>query len=133
MTMQTRIANLAAIALIFTLTACGAPMAEVSGTVYIDGQILKEGEIIFQETDNSVTPAAVKIAEGKYSVKMLPGSKRIQIKASRPTAKPDPVMGTAAREAMIAEEFNERTTLKMDVTAGKHESVDFQVKSIPRE
>ncbi len=121
-----------AISLPLTFAACSSPMAEVSGTVYVDGQVLESGEIIFQEVDNSKTPVAEKIVNGKYSIKMLAGSKRIQIKASRPTAIPDPVMGTAAREAMIAEEFNERTTLKMEVTVGKHENVDFQVKSIPR-
>ena len=124
---------LAALTLCVTLSACGTPMAEVSGTVYVDDQILKEGEIIFQEVDNSKAPVSNKIIDGKYSLKMVPGSKRIQIKASRPTAKPDPVMGTAAREAMIAEEFNERTTLKMDVTTGKHDNVDFKVKSILRD
>jgi len=114
------------------LAGCGPQEAEVSGTVLMDEQPLKEGDIIFQETDNSVTPASGKIVDGKYTLRVLPGSKLVRINASRPPLIPDKVMGAAAREPMIKEEFNTRSTLKADVKPGKHQGVDFKVQSIPR-
>lgn len=114
------------------LVGCGGEKpAEVSGTVFMDGQPLKEGEIIFEATDNSKTPAGGMIANGKYTILVLPGPKRVKVLASRPTSIPDPVMGSAAREAIIGPEFNERTTLTTDVKPGKQAGVDFTVKSLP--
>jgi hypothetical protein len=109
----------------------GGANATVSGTVLMDGKPLKEGDIIFEEMDKSKTPAGGKIADGNYMLEVPPGSKVVRITASRPTRKPDPVMGAAARESMIAKEFNENTTLKAKIQPGQNEGVDFEVKSIP--
>jgi hypothetical protein len=113
------------------IAGCGEPMAEVSGTVFLDEQPLSEGDIIFEEVDRSKTPVGGKIVDGRYSVRMLPGSKVVKISASRPARKPDPVMGTAAREALIAEEFNEHSTLRADITPGLREGLNFKVSAIP--
>jgi hypothetical protein len=114
------------------LAGCGGgdTEAEVSGTVLLDGQPLKEGEIIFEEVDRSKTPAAGRIVEGKYTLKVLAGSKTVRITASRPTKKPDPVMGAAAREALIAKEFNDSSILRADIKPGQQDGVNFEVKSI---
>lgn len=115
------------------LAGCGGPtQSEVSGTVLMDGAPLPEGEIIFAAPDNKTTPEAGTIKDGKYSLKVLPGSKKVQIKASRQVGKPDPVMGMAAKEAMIGPEFNDQTTLSAEIKAGKNEGVDFQVKALPK-
>jgi hypothetical protein len=118
--------------LLFALGCSGSGLAEVSGTVLMDDQPLKEGEIIFEEKDQSKTPAAGKISEGKYKLEVTPGSKIVKILASRPTAKPDPVMGSAAREAALGTEFNEKSTLTYTVTSGRNEGVDFKVKELPK-
>ncbi len=76
----------------------------------------------FEEVDKSKTPAGVKIVDGKYALQVQPGSKVVRITASRPTKKPDPVMGAAARESMIAKEFNENTTLKAAIQPGQNEA-----------
>lgn len=110
---------------------CSSSESEVSGTVMVDGQPLKEGDIIFEDAKGIITPAAGKIVDGKYTLKVLPGQKKVRINASRPTKKPDPVMGAAARESMIAKEFNIETTLTADIKAGKQDGVNFEVKSIP--
>jgi hypothetical protein len=99
--------------------------------VTMDKQPLKEGDIIFEESDKSKTPAAGKIVEGRYMLKVLPGSKIVRITASRPTKKPDPVMGSTAREPMIAKEFNEHSTLRAEIRPGKQDAVDFDVKPMP--
>lgn len=113
------------------VSGCGDGLAEVSGTVTIDSQPLAEGEILFVEADRSKAPAAGKIVAGKYALRMPPGSKKVLITASRPTGKPDPVMGTPVREAFIAVEFNEKTRLTAEVKPGKQEGVDFAVKARP--
>ena len=113
------------------VAGCGVSEAEVSGTVTMDKQPLKEGDIVFEESDKSKTPAAGKIVEGRYTLKVLPGSKIVRITASRPTKKPDPVMGSTAREPMIAKEFNEHSTLRAEIRPGKQDAVDFDVKPMP--
>ena len=117
--------------LAFGSAGCGGISdARVSGTVLMDGKPLKEGDILFEEVDKSKTPAGGKIVDGKYILQVQPGYKVVRITASRPTKKPDPVMGAAARESMIAKEFNENTTLKAEIQTGQNEGVNFEVKSI---
>ena len=117
---------------LFLFTGCGGESpADVTGTVKVDGQPLAEGEIIFEAADGTTTPGAGPIKDGRYEIKVLPGAKKVRISASRPTRKPDPVMGAAAREQMIAREFNQQTKLTAEVRPGKNEGVDFDVKAIP--
>ena len=104
---------------------------EVSGRVKIDGVPLTEGEIIFEAENQDATPEAAEIAQGQYLIKVAPGKKVVRINASRPTKIPDPVMGSAAREAMIEPEFNLESTLKIEVKPGKQSGVDFEVRGIP--
>jgi hypothetical protein len=120
-----------AIAALITTIGCSGSESEVSGTVLMDNQPLKEGDIIFEDVEGKVTPVAGKIVDGKYSLKVLPGKKKVKISASRPTKKVDPVMGAAAREAMIPVEFNEQTKLTAEVKPGKQDGVNFEVKSLP--
>ncbi len=126
-----RILSGLAAAFVLVSAGCGGSAAEVSGTVLIDNQPLADGEIIFEAADGQSTPAAGPIKDGKYSVKVAPGPKKVRINASRPTRKPDPVMGAAARESMIPPEFNANTRLTADVKAGKNEGVNFEVKALP--
>lgn len=113
------------------LAGCNSDQGEVSGTVLLGEQPLKEGQIIFEEVDKSKTPVGAQITDGKYSAKVPPGSKVVRISASRPSGKIDPVMGPV-KEEMIAVEFNEKTTLKAEIKAGGNPDVDFSVKPRPQ-
>lgn len=104
--------------------------AEVSGTVLLGSEPLAEGEIIFEALDNSKAPGAGMIKDGRYTIQVLPGSKKVKIQASRSAAKIDPVMKIAMKESILGPEFNERTTLKAEIKPGKNDKVDFQVKQI---
>ncbi|MBP3959170.1 hypothetical protein J8F10_28330 [Gemmata sp. G18] len=126
-----RLASAFLLALPLLVGCDGEKSAEVSGTVTIDGKPLPEGEIIFESPDGSKTPAAGPIKNGAYTVSVAPGSKKVKITASRPTKKPDPVMGAAAREAAIGPEFNQQTKLTAEVKAGSNAEVNFQVKALP--
>ena len=70
------------------------------------------------------------IKEGKYTIQVLPGSKKVKIQASKPAAKIDPVMKIAMKESILGPEFNERTTLKAEIKPGRNDKVDFQVKQM---
>ena len=50
--------------------------AEVSGTVLLGSEPLAEGEIIFEAVDKSTAPGAGIIKDGKYTIQVLPGSKK---------------------------------------------------------
>ena len=117
---------------LLAVAGCGDGRAEVSGTVRMDGEPLKEGEIIFEATDNATAAAAGKITDGRYSVRVGPGPKRVKILASRPTSKVDPVMGATAQEWALGPEYNSKTTLRINVKPGRQTGVDFTVKSLPR-
>lgn len=110
----------------------GESPADVSGTVTMDGRPLAEGDIIFEAAEGGKTPAGGPIKDGRYAVKVPPGPKKVRVNASRPPLKPDPVLGAAAREPAVAEEYNVKTTLTYDVKPGTNEGVDFEVKSVPR-
>lgn len=104
--------------------------SEVSGMVFLGSEPLAEGNIIFESLDNSKAPGAGIIKEGRYTVQVLPGSKKVKIQASKPGSKIDPVMKSAIPESILGPEYNEKTTLKADIKPGKNEKVDFQVKQI---
>jgi len=104
--------------------------AEVSGTVLLGSEPLAQGEIIFEALDNSKAPGAGPIKDGRYTIQVLPGSKKVKIQASKPGTKIDPVMKSAMPESILGPEFNERTTLKAEIKPGKNDNVDFQVKQM---
>ncbi len=104
--------------------------AEVSGTVLLGSEPLAEGNIIFEALDKSTAPGAGIIKDGKYTIQVLPGSKKVKIQASKPGTKVDPVMKSAMPESILGPEFNDKTTLKAEIKPGKNDKVDFQVKPI---
>lgn len=109
----------------------GPSLSEVSGTVKIDGAPLQKGDIIFEAQDGQGTPQGTSIVDGKYTLRVAPGKKKVRISASRPTKHVDPVMGAAAQESMIPEEFNVQSKLTAEITGGKQEGVDFEVTALP--
>jgi len=104
--------------------------AEVSGTVLLGSEPLAEGNIIFEALDKSTAPGAGIIKDGKYTIQVLPGSKKVKIQASKSGTKVDPVMKSAMPESILGPEFNDKTTLKAEIKPGKNEKIDFQVKQM---
>ena len=104
--------------------------AEVSGTVLLGSEPLEEGNIIFEALDKSTAPGAGIIKDGKYTIQVLPGSKKVKIQASKAGTKIDPVMKSAMPESILGPEFNDKTTLKAEIKPGKNEKIDFQVNQM---
>jgi hypothetical protein len=104
--------------------------AEVSGTVLLGSEPLAEGNIIFEALDKSTAPGAGIIKDGKYTIQVLPGSKKVKIQASKAGTKIDPVMKSAMSESILGPEFNDKTTLKAEIKPGKNEKINFQVNQM---
>lgn len=104
----------------------------VSGKVLVDGQPLEQGDIIFEEADQSKPPVSSTISQGEYKAEMPPGNKKVRVMASRPAGQVDPLMGVAGRESAISPEFNVNSTLTLKVGATPVADANFEVKAAPK-
>ncbi len=130
--MTIRFAALLTFAAVGLLAGCGGEKpAEVSGTVTFDGKTITDGDIIFEATDGSSTPAAGKIVNGQYTVTVPAGPKKVRVLASKTPTKPDPALGMIPVESLIPTRYNTETTLTADLKPGKNDGVNFDLKSKP--
>ena len=110
----------------------GEQLADVTGTIKMDGKPLPEGEIIFEAADGTKAPVAAPIRDGAYAAQVPPGAKKVKVLATRPPKRRDPILGDTAREPMVGPEYNDRTTLTADIKPGKNADVNFEVKELPK-
>ena len=121
------------VAIVLAASGCMADgLAEVSGKITVNGQPLNDGEIILESIDKKSSQAGAKISEGTFTIRTTPGSKIVRILSSRQTSKPDPVMGSAARESALGPEYNTNSTLRATIKRGKQTGLDFEVKELPK-
>ena len=105
----------------------------VKGNVTLDGQPLKTGIIRFVPADGQTSTADSRIVDGKFSVNVPPGDKRISISAQKVIGKkkaqdmPESPMIDIVEEILPAK-YNVRTELTLTVDAGSQEK-DFDLKS----
>jgi hypothetical protein len=108
----------------------------VSGNVTLGGAPLDAGRIELLPDGGAGKPTGTDITAGKYTFSgdaaVVPGSYKVRISAMKPTggavADPDYGSGPAMQES-IAEKYNDRTTLTMQVTASGGEPTDFAVEA----
>jgi hypothetical protein len=102
----------------------GDKFVEVSGVVTYEGQPVPKGNIVFLPQDGKGPTAAALIAEGKYSVKVPPGSKQVRIEGYKilgqqllhPNDPTSPKVDNL--EPIVPEEYNEKSTLKAEISGG---------------
>lgn len=113
------------------LTGCGpADFETVTGTVTFDGQAVADGVIIFQPADPKYGPDAGMIADGKFTLPVRPGNRKVVIRADRIVpGKKGPMRGEPVREAYIPSQYNDETTLTADVKSGGNNHFDFPLTS----
>ncbi len=112
------------------LSGCGKPEFEtVTGTVTFDDQPVPEGDIIFQPADPKYGPDAGKIIDGKFTLQVRPGNRKVIIRATRLVPGKVGPMGEDAHEDYIPEQYNEKTTLTADVNSGAKNEFTFALKS----
>jgi hypothetical protein len=73
--------------LAFGLTGCGDRMAQVSGTVKLNGELVESGSIRFEPVDQSHPPEGGVIANGDYSAKMPPGEMKVSFTITKVVGK----------------------------------------------
>ena len=120
-----------AILLVFAI-GCGSggpTLLQVTGTVTFDGQPIESGEIIFLAVDKAVAPDAGRIDDGAYDLLVKAGTKRVEIRASRPVIgrKPNP-MGRVYQN-YIPVKYNAQSTLTADVKPDGPNHFDYELKS----
>ncbi len=113
----------------------GASGVEVAGTVTLDNTPLETGVITFLPADGKGATAGATITNGKYSTKIEPGSKKVSIisekvigQTPRDPADPSGEQITQTQQ-IIPPQYNDQSTLTLDVPAGGKKDADFPLNS----
>ena len=105
---------------------------EVSGSVTYDGQPVQKGTIAFLPSDGNGPTAAAIIAQGKYTVKVAPGSKQVKIEGYKIVGRQPCVRDNPASplvdvlEPIVPAQYNERSELKAEIH-GDTRVLDFNL------
>jgi hypothetical protein len=130
-----RLAWLAAL-LVVLLAQAGCSdgtMAQVSGTVTLDGNAIESGQIQFSPVDGKTKTAGGPIKDGQYSVGVPVGLMKVSISAPKVVGKkkiydtPDSPEMPITKEALPAH-YNEKTELQFEVKPGS-QTKDFPLTS----
>jgi len=112
-----RLAVLVLAASIAFVPGCGgpkpSPLMTVSGTVEVDGEPLKGGQIVFVPLDANLSPEAGTIKDGTFECSSKMGPMRIEITATRKNP-------GGLRANYIPARYNKESELTEDVSASNH-------------
>jgi hypothetical protein len=120
----------------FALAGCSgksSKLGTVAGDVTLDGQPLKSGIIHFVSADGKAATTDAVITNGKYTVEMPPGDKRISISAPKVVGKrkvydtPDSPTLDQVQELLPAR-YNAQSDLRLTVAIGSQQK-DYELKS----
>ena len=120
----------AAILIVCFVAGCGDGLLEVSGNVTYEGEAVEQGTISFVDAATS-SSVAVPIENGAYTLRTSPGSKRVEIRASRPLPperQTQPEMGLMYDDYIPAE-YNRASTLSANVSESGERTFDFHLKA----
>ena len=104
------------------------PLAKVSGTVKLDGQPMKTGEIEFETT--AQPPKTMNIEDGVFSGEVFTGKNTVRFHMYKkgPPASTDPEKKPQKMEA-LPPQYNIRSSLSYDVPEGGASDLKFDVTS----
>jgi hypothetical protein len=116
---------------------CSGGLAEVSGTVHLDGRPIEEGAINFIPIEGTQGPASgAAIRDGKYHIPrskgVAPGKHRVELRAFRNTGRKvqDPTGPPGARMdervPAFGPEYNDDSKLTREVKPGSN-TFDFDI------
>lgn len=130
--MNARIPLLILVTWALCATGCSPSTATVEGTASYKGQAVERGSIDLVPTEGTEGTAARAVIEGgafKIAGPMAPGKYLVQVRWPKATGKkikveadaPGAVNGEVDEmKQVIPPEFNEKSTLKRDITAGRN-------------
>lgn len=100
------------------LTGCGGDgKVPVAGKITWNNEPIAKGHIAFMPVNPAQTPDATAIVGGNFSLRALPGEKRVEVFADRPVGAPDPVMRLQRYEQYIPTRYNEQSELKVTINS----------------
>jgi hypothetical protein len=122
-----------------TAGGCGSGKIAVNGSVLFAGKPIEEGMITFEPADGKGPTTGGPIAEGRYELVgeagAQPGEKIVRIVALRKTGRMIPAGSPAPPGSMVAEviqcipgRYNDRSTLRVQITPVKANTHDFDLK-----
>ena len=117
--------------------ACGCGPSEparqpVEGTVTIDGKPLPQGYIIFYPAETGSDADTGTIADGKFVLQTSPGTKRIEITATRPIPGTADPLGQPNQEQYLPKKYNSQSVLTATVSAEDENRFEFPLESASR-
>jgi hypothetical protein len=129
-----------ACAAVLTANGCGSGKIPVEGNVRFAGTPVEEGMITFEPADGKGPTTGGRIADGKYELAAeagaTPGEKIVRIVALRKTGRMIPEGSPAPPGTMVAEvkqcipsQYNDQSILRVEITPGKTNTHDFDLKS----
>ena len=128
------LASVSIAALLFGLVAAGCSgsgLVEIHGTVLLDGKPIEDGTIQFLPADGQGPSAAARLEQGKYTVPVMPGKKKVKVEGfktvgeKRHNDQPDAPL-IPIKESIVPEKFNRNTELTREIVAGTEE-YDFDL------
>lgn len=108
----------------------GREEAHVGGNVTFQGTPVETGRILFREMQGSQQAFSGEIKNGKFLLTTSPGKMRVEITASRPVPdKFDYSNGepTPVGEMYLPPKYNAESELTADISAGKKNSLQFDL------
>ena len=126
-------------AAVLSCGGCGDGKVVVRGTVSYEGKPIDEGMISLEPADGQGPTTGGAIKDGKYELTgnaaAQPGKKVVRIVGLRKTGKmveagPPAPKGTLIEEMIqcVPVQFNDQSTLRVQVTPGKANTHDFDLK-----
>jgi hypothetical protein len=88
----------------------------VAGTVMLDGQPLKEADILFLPLDPALGPDAGQVRDGRFAFRAKAGRKRVEIRTSRPVRINTAMGETTIWKNSLPPRYNSQTSLQAEVT-----------------
>jgi hypothetical protein len=133
-------ASLGCVVLCVAAIGCSADTGgrvTISGDVTLNGAPLETGTISFMPADGKGATAGATITAGKYETEIAPGAKKVSITAEkvisqRPRDPADP-SGEQITETqkLIPPQYNDQTTLTVDVPATGKKDANFALTGTP--
>jgi len=125
---------------LLAICGCSDGKVIVRGVVTVDGQPIDEGMISLEPVDGQGPTTGGVIKDGKYELTgpaaVIPGEKIVRIAGVRKTGKmieagPPAPKGTLIPQMMqcVPSQYNDKSQLHVDVTAGKANTHDFKLDS----
>jgi hypothetical protein len=103
------------------LAGCSGGTASVEGNVTLDGAPLEDGVIRFEPADGKGPTAEAVITNGRYTIELSPGAKRVMIEGWRvvgqaPITPDDPQSPMHdVKEPMVPDRYGRNSELRYDV------------------